>query len=120
MLVAGIDVGAEVHHVALVDECEAVVTRPTAFEENAPGYEKLFALLARRSTGWRRPAPGEGERAGAKHAGGDGSDRPLLAEPVCGTGGQGLCGRVASGHLLGRQTPPPFQHQPKPTVGVDS
>lgn len=47
MLVAGIDVGAEVHHVAVVDQSEAVVTKPTAFEESAPGYEKLFALLAR-------------------------------------------------------------------------
>jgi transposase len=47
MLVAGIDVGAEVHHVALVDESEAVVTKPTAFEENALGYAKLFALLGR-------------------------------------------------------------------------
>ena len=47
MLVAGIDVGAEVHHVAVVDQSEAVVTKPTAFEETAPGYEKLFALLAR-------------------------------------------------------------------------
>ena len=37
MLVAGIDVGAEVHHVAVVDESEAVVTKPTAFEENALG-----------------------------------------------------------------------------------
>jgi transposase len=47
MLVAGIDVGAEVHHVAVVDPSEAVVTKPTAFEESAPGYEKLFGLLAR-------------------------------------------------------------------------
>jgi transposase len=47
MLVAGIDVGAEVHQVAVVDESDGVVTKPTAFEETAPGYEKLFALLAR-------------------------------------------------------------------------
>ena len=47
MLVAGIDVGAEVHHVAVVDESEAVVTQPTAFAENAVGYAKLFALLGR-------------------------------------------------------------------------
>ena len=46
MLVAGIDVGAEVHHVAVMDQFEAVVTKPTVFEENASGYEKLFALLA--------------------------------------------------------------------------
>jgi transposase len=43
MLVAGVDVGAEVHQVAVVDESEAVVTKPTAFEESAPGYEQLFA-----------------------------------------------------------------------------
>ena len=47
MLVVGIDVGAEAHHVAVVDQAEAVVTKPTDFEESAPGYEKLFALLAR-------------------------------------------------------------------------
>jgi transposase len=47
MLVAGIDVGAEVHHVAVVDQSEAVVMKPTVFEESAPGYEKLFALLGR-------------------------------------------------------------------------
>ena len=47
MLVAGIDVGAEVHYVAVVDQSEAVVTKPTAFEESAQGYEQLFALLAR-------------------------------------------------------------------------
>jgi len=47
MLVAGIDVGAEVHYVAVVDQSEAVVTKPTVFEESAAGYEKLFALLAR-------------------------------------------------------------------------
>jgi hypothetical protein len=45
MLVAGIDVGAEVHHVAVVDQSEAMVTKPTVFEESAPGYEKLLALL---------------------------------------------------------------------------
>ena len=47
MLVVGIDVGAEVHHVAVVDQSEAVVVKPTAFEETAVGYEELFALLAR-------------------------------------------------------------------------
>jgi transposase len=46
-LVVGIDVGAELHQVAVVDESGAVVTKPTAFEETAPGYEKLFALLGR-------------------------------------------------------------------------
>jgi hypothetical protein len=62
MLVVGIDVGAEVHQVAVVDESDAVVTKPTAFEESAPGYEKLFALLARagarggKTCPWRRLA----------------------------------------------------------------
>jgi transposase len=47
MLVVGIDVGAEVHHVAVVDQSEAVVVKPTAFGEDANGYKELFALLAR-------------------------------------------------------------------------
>jgi transposase len=47
MPVVGIDVEAEVHHVAVVEQSEAVVTKPTAFEETAAGYEKLFTLLAR-------------------------------------------------------------------------
>jgi Transposase len=47
LLVAGIDVGAEVHHVAVVDQSEAVVDKPTAFGEDANGYQELFALLAR-------------------------------------------------------------------------
>lgn len=47
MLVAGIDVGAELHHVAVVDRAEAVVVKATAFAENAAGYQDLFALLAR-------------------------------------------------------------------------
>ena len=47
MLVVGIDVGAEVHHVAVVDQSEAVVVKPTAFGEDANGYQELFALLAR-------------------------------------------------------------------------
>src|SRR6516162_7967721 len=95
MLVAGIDVGAEVHQVAVVDESEAVVTKPTAFEENALGLcQVIRAAGASRSTGWRRPAPGEGERSAAKHPGGDGSDWSLLAEPVGGTHSKGLCGRA--------------------------
>ncbi len=47
MLVAGIDIGAESHHVAVVDRAEAVVVKATAFAENAAGYQELFALLAR-------------------------------------------------------------------------
>ena len=63
MLVAGIDVGAEVRHVAMVDPSEAVVVKPTAFEEDAHGYQELFALLARgrphgvaKTCPWRRRA----------------------------------------------------------------
>ncbi len=47
MLVAGIDIGAEFHHVALVDEAETVVVKATPFAEDAAGYQKLFELLAR-------------------------------------------------------------------------
>jgi transposase len=47
MLVVGIDIGAESHHVAVVDRAEAVVVKATAFAENVAGYQELFALLAR-------------------------------------------------------------------------
>jgi transposase len=47
MLVAGIDIGAELHHVAMVDEAEAVVVKATSFAEDAAGYQKLFELLGR-------------------------------------------------------------------------
>jgi transposase len=47
MLVVGIDIGAELHHVAVVDQAGAVVVKATAFAENAAGYQELFALLAR-------------------------------------------------------------------------
>ena len=49
MLVVGIDVGAEVHHVAVVDQSEAVVVKPTAFEENAHAYQNMFAALVAKS-----------------------------------------------------------------------
>jgi transposase len=47
MLVAGIDIGAEVHHVAVVDEAEAAIVKPTPFAEDFGGYQKLLGLLAR-------------------------------------------------------------------------
>src|SRR5690348_3041491 len=47
MLVVGIDVGAEVHHVAVVDEAEVAIVKPTAFTEELGGYEKLLEMLAR-------------------------------------------------------------------------
>jgi hypothetical protein len=63
MLVAGIDLGAEVHHVAMVDDAEAVVVKATPFAEDAAGYQKLFELLARapahgvaETCPWRRRA----------------------------------------------------------------
>ena len=46
MLVAEIDVGADVYHFAVVEQSEAAVTKPTAFKETAPGYEKLFPPLS--------------------------------------------------------------------------
>jgi transposase len=42
---AGIDIAAETHFVAVVDEGSNVVVKPTNFTEDATGYEKLFALL---------------------------------------------------------------------------
>ena len=47
MLVVGIDVAAEVHQVAVIDETESVVVKPTALAEDAAGCQKLFELLAR-------------------------------------------------------------------------
>jgi transposase len=47
MLVVGIDIGGELHHVAVVDEAGAMVVKATPFAENAVGYQQLFALLAR-------------------------------------------------------------------------
>jgi transposase len=42
---AGIDIAAETHFVAVVDEGSGAVVRPTSFTEDANGYEKLFGLL---------------------------------------------------------------------------
>src|SRR5229473_8520045 len=87
MLVAGIDIGAESHHVAVVDRAEAVVVKATAFAENAAGYQGLFALLARAGArGGADLPPGGGERRAGAHVGGDGGHRPLLAELVCRAG----------------------------------
>ena len=47
MLVVGIDIGAELHHVAVVDEAGAMVVKATPFAENGAGYQQLFALLTR-------------------------------------------------------------------------
>lgn len=41
----GIDIGAESHVVAIVDEQGGVVLKPTPFTENAEGYAKLTTLL---------------------------------------------------------------------------
>ena len=45
MRFVGIDIGAERHMVGSVDEQGTVLQRPTAFGENAEGYEQLLALL---------------------------------------------------------------------------
>src|SRR6185295_4523255 len=42
---AGIDIASQTHVVAVVDEAEEVLVRPTPFGEDAAGYEKLFGLL---------------------------------------------------------------------------
>jgi transposase len=42
---AGIDIAAETHVVAVVDEASGAVVKPTSFREDAGGYEKLFGLL---------------------------------------------------------------------------
>lgn len=45
MRFAGIDVAAERHVVAIVDERETVLLKPTAFTEDAEGYQQLLRLL---------------------------------------------------------------------------
>jgi transposase len=42
---AGIDIAAEKHFVAVVDERGDVVVKPTGFSEDAAGYEKVIELL---------------------------------------------------------------------------
>jgi transposase len=42
---AGIDIGSERHVVAVVDEQLAVLVKPTAFGEEAAGYQRLVELL---------------------------------------------------------------------------
>jgi transposase len=45
MRFVGIDVAAERHMVASVDEASAMLLKPTPFTEDAEGYQKLFRLL---------------------------------------------------------------------------
>ena len=45
MRFAGIDIAAETHFVAVVDEGSGTVVKPTTFTEDAAGYEKLLGLL---------------------------------------------------------------------------
>jgi transposase len=47
MLAVGIDIGAELHHVAVVDETGAALVKPTSFGEDVAGYQKLLELLER-------------------------------------------------------------------------
>ena len=60
MRFAGIDIASETHVVAVVDEDgDGPWSKPTAFAEDAAGYEKLLALLGAPpscSSPWRRPA----------------------------------------------------------------
>jgi transposase len=59
MRFAGIDVAAERHVVAMVDETGRVLCKPSAFGENAAGYALLFELLGpRRVVWWRLKQPG--------------------------------------------------------------
>ena len=70
MLVAGIDVGAELHHFAVVDETEKVVVKATSFAEDAAGYQKLFELLGRAGArgGAARHALSAERRRARRHA----------------------------------------------------
>lgn len=43
----GIDIASEKHWVAAVDEAAEVLLRPTVFQEDAGGYQKLLGLLGR-------------------------------------------------------------------------
>src|SRR5262249_3513951 len=45
MRFVGIDIAAETHVMAAVDESAGVVIKATPFSEDVEGYEKLFALL---------------------------------------------------------------------------
>ncbi len=45
MRFAGIDIAAETHFVAVVDEGSGTVVKPMSFSEDASGYEKLLGLL---------------------------------------------------------------------------
>lgn len=45
MRFAGVDIASETHVVALVEEDGMVLVKPTAFTEDAAGYEKLFECL---------------------------------------------------------------------------
>jgi transposase len=45
MRFAGIDVGSRHHVVAVLNEDNEVLVKPTAFDEDAAGYEKLFEVL---------------------------------------------------------------------------
>jgi len=42
---AGIDIAAEKHFVAVLDDQREVVVKPTAFTEDAAGHAKLLELL---------------------------------------------------------------------------
>ena len=50
MRFAGIDIGAERHVVAVVNESGEVLRKPVAFGEDAGGYRRLRELLGRLTT----------------------------------------------------------------------
>ena len=56
MRFVGIDVAAERHVVAIVDEAETVRLKPTAFTEDAEGYQNLWSLLGPPSVDTSKPA----------------------------------------------------------------
>ena len=45
MRFAGIDIGAEQHVIAVVDDTGATIVKPTTFAENAGGYERARSVL---------------------------------------------------------------------------
>lgn len=59
MRFAGIDVGAECHMVAVVDEESRVLCRSSPFGEDSSGYAHLFELLGPPEVVcWRSKPPG--------------------------------------------------------------
>jgi len=45
MRFAGVDIASQTHVAAVTTEAGEILVKPTSFGEDAPGYEKVFALL---------------------------------------------------------------------------